>query len=123
MSEENTNDGGMQLANDYSSVYANNSHFEASVWDLKIIFGELEQHTGKSLVDWHTAVTMPWAQAKVLVYYLRTNITFHESTQQAIHVPTAVVPTKPEPPPEQLDTPVTRAFYEAALKIHEEMFP
>jgi hypothetical protein len=31
-----------------------------SLWDWKIIFGQLEQYGGKPDIDWHTAVTMSW---------------------------------------------------------------
>ena len=52
---------------DFNSEYANNTLFEPTVWDLKIIFGELfRSRDGKaSDVDWHTAITMPWSQVKL----------------------------------------------------------
>jgi len=44
--------------------YANNTAFEQTIWDLKMIFGEYSQRAGG--VDWHTSITVPWAQAKLL---------------------------------------------------------
>jgi len=64
---------------DFLPVYANNVLFEPSVWDLKMIFGQLDQSEGKAVVEQHTAVTIPWAQAKVLSYYLQVNLTAYAS--------------------------------------------
>src|SRR5258708_3692666 len=59
-----------------SVAYANNARFESSVWDFKIFFGQLQKDAGN--VDWHTVVTIPWLQAKLLLYFLRINVAFHE---------------------------------------------
>lgn len=105
------------------SIYANNSRFEPSVWDLRILFGQLEQHTGTSVVDWHTAVTVPWSQAKILCYYLRLNLAFHEQNGP-IPMSPRVTPPKPIPPTaeELKNDPHGMAFYELVKKIHAEMF-
>lgn len=106
---------------DFEAVYANNSHFEASVWDLKILFGQLEQHTGKSIVDWHTAITIPWMQAKLLDYYLRINIALHEiESGSRININPRVLPSKAGLPP--TDDSNAQALYEASVKIYNEMF-
>jgi len=47
-----------------NTEYANNVFFEPTVWDLKLIFGEWSSRA--NLVDWHTSVTVPWAQAKLM---------------------------------------------------------
>jgi hypothetical protein len=109
---------------EFDSVYANNTRFEPSVWDLKILFGELMQHTGKESVNWHTAVTVPWMQIKILDYYLRVNIAFHEIQNGAIRTHPNVTPPKPEPPSAEKisENPLAPKLYEAALKIHLEMF-
>jgi len=73
---------------DPDSVYANNVRFETSVWDLKAVFGQLEQlpPSGELSVDWHTAVTMPWLVAKLLIYYLRINVAAYELANGCIKV-------------------------------------
>jgi hypothetical protein len=105
-------------------VYADNAFFETSVWDLKVIFGQLEQHTGKVNIDWHTAVTMPWLQAKLLSYYLRVNLAAYELAHGNIKVPSNVQPPTPEPPQEEpvASDPTASALYEAAKRLHAEMF-
>jgi hypothetical protein len=117
-----------QVANkpdfDFESVYANNSLLEPSVWDLKIMFGQLEQHTGNAKVDWHTAVTMPWMQAKVFCYYLRVNLAIHEMVSGPLRTHPNVVPPAPEPPTaEQCESdPKTQRLHEIISRIHTEMF-
>ena len=104
-------------------VYANNSLCEPSVWDLKVIFGQLEQHTGQTRIDWHTAVTMPWAQAKLLSYYIRLNIAQHEIQFGGLKSPPSITPARPSPPAGKLKgNPDELQFYEMAKAIHEEMF-
>ncbi len=105
------------------SKYANNTAFEQSIWDLKIIFGQLQQR-GETEVDWHTAITVPWFQVKLMDYYLRLNLTFYEMEQGRMKIPTAVKP--PVPPPlteEQLrENPRLIELTERYKKIHDEMF-
>jgi len=75
------------------SDYANSVYFVPTVWDLKVVFGEL-MASGKG-VDWHTSITMPWAQAKLMAYFLNINIAAHESTNGIIRVPEVVLPPVP----------------------------
>ena len=94
MSEPNTSNPAPH-EDDLFSEYANNSHFEPSVWDLKILFGQLHPSSGKGSVDWHAAITMPWAQAKLLSYFLRVNIAVHEFRFGKIAIPEPVLPQDP----------------------------
>ena len=109
---------------DFTSVYANNCRLELSVWDLKIFFGQLEQHTGKTTVDWHTAVTIPWMQAKLLEYYLRINRAFQEKHNGPIQIHPSVMPQLPAPPTEEeiKTDPGAMEMYETFKKIHINMF-
>jgi hypothetical protein len=99
------------LANDY----ANNVAYESTIWDLKLIFGEYSDHD-KS-VEWHTSITIPWAQAKLMHYYLAINIESFESQHGKIHVP--LLPPEPEAPPP--GDPQAKAFYELVQR-HREKF-
>jgi hypothetical protein len=108
---------------DFDTVYANNTRFEASVWDFKVLFGELEQHTGREVVNFHTAVTMPWLQVKLLCYYIRLNLAIHELTGK-VAVPPNMLPQPLEPPtPEQSEAePLTKQLYEIAKAIRADLF-
>jgi hypothetical protein len=109
--------------NKFAVAYANNFHFEPSTWDLKIIFGQLEQHTGKSAVDWHTAITIPWLQVKLVAYFLRLQAVWNEIQNGPINIPASVLPDKPQAPTGELASdPRSVAFYEASTKLYEETF-
>jgi hypothetical protein len=112
-----------KLEFDFESVYANNARFEPSVWDLKFLFGELEQHTGREVVTFHTAVTMPWLQVKLLSYYVRLNLAIHELNGK-IAVPPSLTPPLPEPPtPEQSQAdPMRKQVYDIVAATRAEMF-
>ena len=110
------------------AVYANNTLFEVSAWDLKIIFGQLDQQVvqqiSKPAIDWHTAVTIPWSQAKVLEYYLRANAVFYEKKFGPINLPPQAKPLMPvEPTAQQIDDdPQALDLWRAYKKIWDEMF-
>ena len=109
--------------NKFETVYANNFNFEPSIWDLKVILGQLEQHTGEAIVDWHTAVTIPWIQVKLVAYYLRLQATWYEAANGRINIPAFAMPKPPEPPAGGTENGlVAIAWHEAAKKIYSEMF-
>jgi len=90
---------------DVIAVYANNVRFEMTVWDLRILFGQLMLISeGKGLVDWHTDVTVPWAQAKLMHLYLGINLALYERENGKITIPFGVLPTLMTTPPEGVDT-------------------
>jgi hypothetical protein len=109
--------------NKFKTVYANNFHFEPSTWDLKIILGQLEQHTGATTIDWHTALTIPWTQVKLVAYYLRVQAAWYEALNGPITAPAGVMPKVPEPPTGEAENdPAAIAWHEASKKIYLEMF-
>jgi len=109
---------------DFSAVYANNVRLEWSAWDLKLFFGQLEQHTAKAEINWHTAVTIPWMQAKILEYYLRANIAFYEKTNGPLNVLPNLRPPQPERPSEDQvkADPKSIELWEMYKKLYTEVF-
>jgi hypothetical protein len=103
------------------SRYANNVHFELSVWDLKLIFGELEQHEGKEIINQRLAVTIPWLQAKILSLFLQLHVAFYEAWQGKINVPPQFRPRLPPPEQEASIDPNARATTEAIRKKIEQL--
>ena len=77
---------------EYKESYANNVRFESSVWDLKIIFGLLDQSTQPHTVRQFASVNVPWEQAKLMAFFLELNLLFHEHEHGKIKVPSAVMP-------------------------------
>ncbi len=112
-----------EMEEDFASLYANNVIYEASVWDLKLIFGQLDQRLtegqGQTMVDYHTAITVPWSTVKSMVYYLRVNLAGHEAEAGPVKLPARVQPARPN---EFGDTPSAQAAAEAMRKIWDEEF-
>ena len=72
------------------SDYANNIALEQTAWDLKLIFGEYSNRVQG--VEYHTSITIPWAQAKLLLYFLKVNIEAYEADHGKIYIPPASYP-------------------------------
>jgi hypothetical protein len=110
-----------QQEEELTSDYANNTYFEPTVWDLKILFGEWSGRANS--VDWHTSITLPWAQAKLLAYYLGINLAAREMREGRIKIPDTVIPPEiPPPTPETLQTnPESQAFFEM-VQEHRRKF-
>jgi hypothetical protein len=104
------------------SEYANNSLFEPSVWDLKIIFGQLYRaKNGKSDVDWHTAITLPWPQVKLFAYYLQVNLAMHEAENGVVKVPERLHPAELIVTEEEEKQPDRRAMLETLQRMRQEL--
>ena len=84
-------------ATDFEEKYANNVTFETCVWDLRIFFGTLDQGTPDqetygNAVKFHTAISVPWPQAKLMAYSACLNVLWHEMTEGKIRVPVSPPP-------------------------------
>jgi hypothetical protein len=119
-------------APDFASAYANNVFLESSLWDLKLIFGQNDQQLGVNAVVQHTAITIPWAQIKVLKYFLDSHLAAHEIMNGRIIIPLNVIPpVLPEAPKELLkDNPklpevvaVLKSKYDSFIAINPEAAP
>jgi hypothetical protein len=112
-------------AEDFSSLYANNVRFESSVWDLRILFGELDQSAeqGKHVVELHTAIAIPWVQVKLMIYYLQLNLFLHEAENGKVRIAQRVFPPDPGPmPPKEFENdPTAKALHELVVKLHREL--
>lgn len=105
---------------DFVSLYANNIQFEQSAFDLKLVLGELDQPSGNVRVKQHSSVTIPWAQAKLLVYYLQVHIAAYEFQMGKIKIRQDLVPPPIPISSEQKDDPKMKVFYELISNIREQ---
>ena len=104
---------------DFVSLYANNIWHEVSAWDLKLIFGQLDQARTPNVVTQHTAMALGWLQVKLLIYYLQVDLAVYESQYGKIVIPAAILPPPPGPlPPEMENDPVAKASSEPAREIY-----
>lgn len=114
-----------QRTDDFNSRYANSVRFESSVWDLKMIFGQLDQSGGgKGVIHQHTSITMSWTTVKLLFHYLQVNIFFHESENGRITLPSQVWPPDPRSlgifPNETEIEPQSKAMLDSLIKMRED---
>lgn len=92
----------IEFADEVYEAYANNILYESSSWDLKLIFGQLDQSEGKIKIVKHSAITIPWIQAKLMIYWLRGQIEAHELKNGKIQIPPPVIPPPLPPLTEEL---------------------
>ena len=81
-----------ELADEVYEAYANNVYYESSSWDLKLIFGQMDQTGNKVRIIQHSAITLPWPLIKLMVYWLKGQIEAHELVNGKIRVPPPVIP-------------------------------
>jgi hypothetical protein len=74
---------------DYLSVYANNVHLAASVFDFALTFGEMteESKNGRTIINQKVRVILSKEMTKVLLALLQTNIQGYEEQFGEIVLP------------------------------------
>jgi len=111
----------LKRADDFESLYANNVRFESSVWDLKLLFGLLDQSAGGELIEIHTGMSIPWTTAKLMLYYLQMNIMGHELEEGKIKVNPRVYPQEIPPlDPTLAGNEMAKVARERAVKMRED---
>jgi len=103
-------------AEDFIVDYANHTLLESSNWDLRITFGHLDQSLGPNNVVQTTAVTIPWAQAKVLHYFLTLHLIGHEGEYGRLIIPPGIINEFPKDAPLE----VNKEAFQKAAKFAEE---
>jgi hypothetical protein len=104
----------------FDSRYANNILFESSLWDLKLIFGQNDGSLGPNSVVQFGAITLPWAQVKLLSYFCRVHLAIHEVTHGRIPLDSGLVLPVPEEVPAFMNTPTGKQAHEALKAIYQD---
>jgi hypothetical protein len=110
---------------EFSYHYANSIVYESTAWDLKIIFGQFEQtsfNPPTGVVKQRLAVTVPWPQAKLALFWLRVQV---EAAELAVN---AKIPIRPDLLPAELPAltaeeekdPRAPEFHELYRRLREE---
>jgi len=109
---------------DFFFDYANYVHMEHSAWDLKLVFGQLDQSATPASTELRSAITLPWLAVKVLAFYMTVNLRAFELTNGVIRVPKESLPAVlPPPTEEQLKTaPNLTEFVAEMNEFREEFF-
>jgi hypothetical protein len=122
MAEKSTTSAGAIVrTSDFVDRYANNVTLESSVWDLKMLFGTLDQTTKPESVRHHTAMHVTWAQAKLMAFYLQTNIMFHEAANGKIKIPDQAMPAAVNPAESMWSFPDAKEMIDKLAKLRSEL--
>jgi hypothetical protein len=89
---------------------------ESSAWDLTLVFGKTD--TPANTVVQNSSITIPWSQAKALLYFLQFHLIDHEMLHGRIFIPKGVIP-HPFPPVVEAPTDETG---KKTLEAVQEMF-
>jgi hypothetical protein len=109
-----------QHTEEFTSLYANNIRYEATVYDLKLVFGETDLASGSEVIQQHTAVTIPWGLVKVMLFWLQLNFDVTEATVGRVSIPPTQIPPEPQPtPPELANDPNAQKAKEIYAKLRE----
>jgi hypothetical protein len=104
----------------FTSKYANNVFLESSAWDLKLVFGQVDANAGPNAVVQHSAITLPWAQVKVLAYLMQFHLLGHEGVNGRVVVPRSVVQPVPEHIPKAVENiPNAESTWAEMLGLYE----
>lgn len=107
---------------DYVTLYANNVQFQPFAWDLRMTFGELDVRKGNVIIEQHTAISITWLQAKIMLYFLGLQIAVHEMANGTIRIPKEVFPPEPTPPSGDLENdPIALKVYEHIKAEREKL--
>lgn len=101
--------------------YANNVLLESNAWDLRLIFGKIDLAKGANTVVQHSAMTLPWSQIKVGIYFLQYHLAVHEIINGKVNVPKGVIsPPVPPTEDEEKEDPRTRKAFEALKELFRQ---
>jgi hypothetical protein len=106
---------------DFTTLYANNTQFESSVWDLKIIFGQLDQMKKPAVIQQHTAMTLSWPSAKIAAYYLLVNVILYQQVSGPVQLRADIIPKRPDPSDPSLDE-AGKKMIEYLAWVHDQFF-
>ncbi len=121
MTDETQSMTGQGGDDDLLAEYANGVYIDPSVWDVTLIFGKnsprVPGHAQDQSMDWSSAITVPWSQAKLMAYFLLINIAVHEDANGEIALPPAFLPPRPPIP----NVSVSEALQEKLGDIHDRV--
>ena len=105
---------------EFESLYANNTQFESTLWDLKLTFGQVD--LAQSAIEQHTSMALPWPHAKLAAYYMLVNVTIHQANNGLIFIPPSVIPKRPDPSDPTIEGPNGKKLVEYLGWIHDQFF-
>jgi hypothetical protein len=119
---ENRPDFTVEKTKDFRELYANHIRFESSVWNARMLLGTLDQTTTPATIHMHSALDVPWAQAKLMAYFLQVHVLFQEQMAGKIRIPEGILPPRlDEVSPDLKQAPGGQEFLERIGKLRDEL--
>lgn len=82
----------IKRSENFETLYANTCMIEATVWDLKLLFGELMSDEQGGVIEQHTGMTLPWTLVKILAFHLAINVIAFEEENGPIRLSAPMLP-------------------------------
>ena len=111
-----------QRVEGFQYIYANSIVFEPSAWDLKVIFGQLDQSVDPAATKQTVSVTISWQQAKLALFWLKVQVqAMEDQLKTKIPIREDIHPAElPALTAEQKKTPEARKFHDWYAKARKE---
>jgi hypothetical protein len=98
-----------ERSEDFASRYANHVYFATSVFDIRVMFGEILQFPDiPPFVNQHTSMTLSWREAKIAALFLAMNVAMHENKFGTLDIPDGILPPKFQRTAEEGKLPLTK---------------
>ena len=107
----------------FESWYANNIQYEPNDWDMRMLFGILAlDDQGNPGIQQHTAMSVSWANLKVMMYFLGVQLAVYERLHEKVRVPRTSWPPEPIPPSDDLKAanPAAQDVYEIIKQARDQ---
>jgi predicted RNA-binding protein len=86
-----------------------------------VVFGQTDQKISPLTVIQHSAITLSWAEVKVLTFFLRAHLAGHEAqVGRVVILPDVVAPVPSEMPRGVPNATMWKKAYDAMNKLYEE---
>jgi hypothetical protein len=73
--------------------YANNVMVESNTFDLRLVFGVLDQRNPlKAAVDQFAGINLSWPEVKLLIFWMQIHVAGFEKENGKIKIPTTALP-------------------------------
>jgi hypothetical protein len=115
-------------SDDFVARYANNVQVESSAFDVKMVFGILDQSgltkappDPQPFVEQHTSINLSWAEMKLLIYFLQLHLAGYEKDNGKVKIPvTALPPELPMIAPPPFNNPQGERAFELMRRMRAE---
>jgi hypothetical protein len=105
-------------SDDFITLYANNVVTDSTAWDMRLMFSQFDEVDGVGISRQKAAVSIPFALAKLLTYWMRAQIIAHEiETGRKINIRPNL---RPGPPPDEESDPELAQYFKALRELYDE---